>query len=203
MRSPKAEHDVEAAGLPNKGMKLTKPEHIGALQLIPGVIRTLARRWRLATANGVGRQVIALFLLLGSGCTPFLPSDKAGLMEAMGSNDMRVNFSAAHKLERLFGVPGLLEAMEHPSANTRAVAAHSLMNHPGPEVEAALIRGADDPDEYVRMWCAFSLGKVGSVNARPILEHLSQDGSEVVSRQAAEALEELQDRLGGGRNRAG
>jgi hypothetical protein len=27
-------------GLPNKGMKLTKPEPIGALQLIPGVGRT-------------------------------------------------------------------------------------------------------------------------------------------------------------------
>jgi hypothetical protein len=27
----------------NKGMKLTKPEHIGALQLIPGVRRTLER----------------------------------------------------------------------------------------------------------------------------------------------------------------
>jgi hypothetical protein len=27
-------------GLPNKGMKLTKPERIGALQLIPGVRRT-------------------------------------------------------------------------------------------------------------------------------------------------------------------
>jgi hypothetical protein len=27
-------------GRPNKGMKLTKPERIGALQLIPGVRRT-------------------------------------------------------------------------------------------------------------------------------------------------------------------
>jgi hypothetical protein len=30
-----------AAGPPNKGMKLTKPERIGALQLIPGVLRTI------------------------------------------------------------------------------------------------------------------------------------------------------------------
>jgi hypothetical protein len=34
--------------LPNKGMKLTKPERNGALQLIPGVVRTC-----LAYANGV------------------------------------------------------------------------------------------------------------------------------------------------------
>ena len=32
----------EATRTPNKGMKLTKPEHIGALQLIPGVRRTRA-----------------------------------------------------------------------------------------------------------------------------------------------------------------
>ena len=153
--------------------------------------------------NAVGRKAIVLLLVLASACTPFLPSDKAGLMEAMGSNDMRVNFSAAHKFDRLFGVPGLLEAMQHPNANTRAVAAHFLMNHPSPEVEAALIKRADDPDEFVRMWCAFSLGKIGSGNARSTLQRLSQDGSPIVSRRAAEALEELQDRLGGGRNGAG
>jgi HEAT repeat protein len=155
------------------------------------------------TVNAVGKRAIAFLIVLGSACTPFLPSDRAGLMEAMGSNDMRVNFSAARKFERLFGVPGLLDAIEHPSANTRAVAAHFLMDHPGPEVEAALIKRADDPDEYVRMWCAFSLGKIGSANARPTLERLSQDASPVVSRRAAEALEELQDRLGGGRGGAG
>jgi hypothetical protein len=31
---------------PNKGMKLTKPERIGALQLIPGVGRTVASSMR-------------------------------------------------------------------------------------------------------------------------------------------------------------
>ena len=155
------------------------------------------------TVNRVGRQAITFLLALGSACTPFLPSDKAGLMAAMGSNDMAVNFSAARKFERLFGVPGLLEAMEYPSANTRAVAAHFLKDHPGPQVEAALIKRADDTDEYVRMWCAFSLGKVGTGNARPVLEHLAQDKSQVVSRQAAEALDELQDRLGGRRGGAG
>jgi len=155
------------------------------------------------TVKRVGGSLIAFLVVLGTACTPFLPSDKAGLMEAMGSNDMAVNFSAARKFERLFGVPGLLEAMEHPSANTRAVAAHFLMDHPGPEVEAALIERADDSDEYVRMWCAFSLGKVGTGNARPVLERLAQDKSQVVSRRAAEALEELQDRLARGRRGAG
>jgi hypothetical protein len=30
---------VDRTELPNKGMKLTKPEHFGASQLIPGVLR--------------------------------------------------------------------------------------------------------------------------------------------------------------------
>jgi hypothetical protein len=38
---PSGATDVERAGVPsNKGMKLTKPERIGASQLIPGVRRT-------------------------------------------------------------------------------------------------------------------------------------------------------------------
>ena len=38
---------MSAAVPPNKGMKLTKPERIGALQLIPGVRRTPEERGRL------------------------------------------------------------------------------------------------------------------------------------------------------------
>jgi HEAT repeat protein len=124
-------------------------------------------------------------------------------MQAMGSNDMRVNFDAARKFDRLFGVPGLLEALQHPDANTRAVAAHFLQNHPTPEVETALVQRTADPDEYVRMWCAFSLGKIGSERSRQVLQGLTRDKSEVVSRRAAEALEELQTRLGSGAGGAG
>ena len=147
--------------------------------------------------TSASRWAMAVWLLSAVACSPFLPSDKAGLMEAMGSNDMAVNFSAARKFDRLFGTQGLLEALEHHNANTRAVAAHVLMDRPGPEVEAALIARATDSDEYVRMWCAFSLGKIGSASARPVLERLAHDKSEVVSRRAAESLEELQARLGG------
>jgi hypothetical protein len=36
--------------LPNKGMKVTEPEHIGALQLIPGVRPTVAKATLTAEA---------------------------------------------------------------------------------------------------------------------------------------------------------
>jgi HEAT repeats len=150
------------------------------------------------------RQIaMAFWLSAAAACTPFLPSDKAGLMQAMGSNDMAVNFAAAEKFGRLFGALGMLEALQHPNANTRAVAAHFLMDHPSPEVEAALVERTADPDEYVRMWCAFSLGKIGSERSRQVLQHLTHDKSEVVARRAAEALEELQTRLGSGAGGAG
>jgi hypothetical protein len=183
-------------------MKLTKPGELRSFAAYPRCYPDVATE-ASEKMSGRGRQAMALWLMLAGACTPFLPSDKAGLMAAMGSNDMRVNFSAARKLDRLFGVRGLLEALESPSANTRAVAAHFLMDHPGPEVEAALIRRAEDSDEYVRMWCAFSLGKVGSENARRVLERLALDPSDVVSRRAAESLEELTVRLGGKAGGAG
>ena len=49
----------------NKGMKLTRPEHIGALQLIPGVRLAEERGWSCSTAYGRLALQSAALLWLG------------------------------------------------------------------------------------------------------------------------------------------
>lgn len=145
---------------------------------------------------------VAVALLLcaavagGFACRRQLPNDLPGLMELMGSNDMGVNFDAARRVDQLFGKDGLLEALKQDNANTRAVAAHFLMNHPAPDIQAALLKATWDSDEYVRMWAVFSLGKIGDHEIIGRVKDLAADPSEKVSRRAKEALEELNSRLG-------
>jgi hypothetical protein len=141
--------------------------------------------------------VILLAILCGGmSCAPGLPNDLPALMEAMGSNDMRINFAAAKRVDELYGKEGLLRALEHESANTRAVAAHFLMNHPGAEAQSALLQATRDPNEHVRMWAVFSLGKIGDTVARQRVREMRTDSSPTVSREANEALARLTERLG-------
>jgi hypothetical protein len=54
---------VEAIGAtapPNKGMKLTKPEHNEASQLIPGVPRTMANRHERRARSGARAEKLQL-----------------------------------------------------------------------------------------------------------------------------------------------
>ena len=128
-------------------------------------------------------------------CAPHLPDDLPGLIQAMGSNDMRLNFAAAHRVEKLFGIDGLLVAIESEDPATRAVAAHSLMRHSGHRAQAALLKASYDGDEYVRMWSAFSLGRIGDSSILPRLQELEQDPSPLVARRAEEATKNLTQRL--------
>lgn len=129
-------------------------------------------------------------------CGPDLPEDLPSLIQAMGSNDMRVNFAAAHRVERLFGIEGLLAALVSENASARGVAAHSLMRHPGSKTQEALLNASRDGDEYVRMWSAFSLGKIGDESALPRLKDLERgDPSPLVTRRAQEAARALEQRL--------
>lgn len=139
-------------------------------------------------------------LLGGASCRPNLPGDLPSLMQLMGSNDMGVNFDAARRVDKLYGKAGLLEALKQSNANTRAVAAHFLMNHPEPDVQAALLAATRDPDDYVRMWATLSLGKIGDREVLSRVKSLTADSSELVSTMAKEALEELNSRWGGGAN---
>lgn len=128
-------------------------------------------------------------------CGPDLPDDLPSLIEAMGSNDMRVNFAAAHRVEKLFGFEGLLVALESENASSRAVAAQSLVRHPGNKTQAVLLKASHDSDEYVRMWSVFSLGRIGDATVLPRLKELEIDPSPLVTRRAREAAQALQQRL--------
>ena len=49
-----------------------------------------------------------------------------------------------------------------------------------------------DSDPHVRMWAAFSLGKIGNSQALTTLHELSADGEqEIVRSQAKEAIDEI------------
>jgi HEAT repeats len=127
-------------------------------------------------------------------CAPHLPDDLPGLMKAMGDYDMSVSWHAADKVRRLYGKEGLFQALQHANEYTRANAAHTLMHYSGPDVEEALVSVANDKDDHVRMWIAWSLGEVGSPGVRPTLERLSQDPADIVKRKAEEALVKLGER---------
>lgn len=135
-----------------------------------------------------------LVLCVLGACGPELPDDLPGLMLAMGSNDMRVNFAAARRADELYGTRGLISALEHESANTRAVAAHFLQRHPGFDTEQALLAATRDSDAHVRMWAVFSLGKIGSQSVLERLRELEKDPESVVVRRVRVAIQEIQDR---------
>ncbi len=165
-----------------------------ASQLIPGVRRTCA-----GVGTGWMRLLVGLVVataLVSVACEPDLPSDLPGLMNAMGSYDMRVSIAAAKRVEKVYGKAGLLQALQHPNSYTRGKAAHFLTGFPGPDVESALSDAASDSDAHVRMWCAWSLGEQGTAAVLPILETLAHDPEEIVRRHAAEAIEKVGERNG-------
>lgn len=123
-----------------------------------------------------------------------LPDDVPTLIELMGDNDMAVHTDAARKLMKL-GKEPFLTALHHKNPNVRAVAAHFLGLLHDPSVQATLIESANDPDHYVRMWSAFSLGVIGNEKSLPTLTALTKDKVEVVRVDAQEAIAKLEKRL--------
>jgi len=123
-----------------------------------------------------------------------LPDDVPTLIELMGENDMVVNTDAARKLMK-HGKEPFLTALHHKNPKVRAMAAHFIGLIHDPSVQDALIKSATDPDHYVRMWSAFSLGEIGDEKALPTLTALTKDKEEVVRVDAEEAIAKLQRRL--------
>jgi len=123
-----------------------------------------------------------------------LPDDVPTLIELMGDNDLAVHTAAARKLMK-HGKEPFLTALHHKNPNVRAVAAHFLGLLHDPSVQDALIESATDPDHYVRMWSAFSLGEIGDEKALPTLTALMKDKERVVRDRAEESIAKLQKRL--------
>ncbi len=123
-----------------------------------------------------------------------LPDDVPTLIELMGDNNIRVHTAAARKLMK-HGKEPFLSALHHKNPNVRAVAAHAIGLLHDPSAQDALIASSSDPDHYVRMWSAFSLGEIGNEQAIPILTALLTDKEKVVRDEAEEALAKIQKRL--------
>jgi HEAT repeat protein len=117
-------------------------------------------------------------------------------MEAMGSTDMQVHFAASQKVKDSYGEQGLMTALHHSNAGTRARAAMWLHHYRTPDARAALLTASSDRDDHVRMWVAYSLGEIGTSADVAILERLAGDSAEIVRLKAAEAIGKVNDREG-------
>jgi HEAT repeat protein len=135
-------------------------------------------------------------LLVVCACAPQVPDDLPGLLEAMGSNDMRVHFAASEKVKNTFGEQGLIAALRYNNAGTRARAAMWLHHFRTPEARAALVTASGDRDDHVRMWVAYSLGEIGTSADMATLERLAGDPAAIVGLKAAEAIQKLKAREG-------
>ncbi len=122
-----------------------------------------------------------------------LSDNVPALIELMGDNDLNTHTAAARKLMK-HGKDPFLTALDHKNPNVRAVAAHFLGLLHDPSVQDALIKSSSDPDHYVRMWSAFSLGEIGNEKGLQVLKELSQDGERVVRLEAEEAISKIQKR---------
>ncbi len=124
-----------------------------------------------------------------------LPDDMQALIELMGDNNIGTHTDAARKLRKVYGKEPFLIAIKHEDHRVRAVAAHFLMSYKEVSVQEALIETSKDSNEHVRMWVAFSLGKIGNADSLPTLNILVNDKAEIVSRHAEEAIGKVQKRI--------
>jgi len=111
----------------------------------------------------------------------------------MGDNDMAVHTAAGRKLLN-YGKEPFLTGLQHPDPRVRNRAAHFLGLLGDPSVQNDLVKASKDSDAHVRMWVAFSLGKIGDLEALPSLQELAADEQEIVRREAKEAIEEVKNR---------
>jgi HEAT repeat protein len=98
-------------------------------------------------------------------------------------------------------VPVLLRTLAntHAPASVRAEAAEALGAFRRPDVLRHLLKGARDRSPQVRFFSVFSLGRLGAVEALPILRKLAKhDSGRVrtfgsVRREAREAIARIQE----------
>lgn len=120
-----------------------------------------------------------------------LPDDAPSLIEMLADNDTSRHIAAGRKLSKKFGKEPLLAGLRHPDARVRSGSAHFLSWFRDPFVVSELVKAANDPNERVRMWVAFSLGEIGNQQVLAVLSTLVSDNQEVVRRQAAESIEKI------------
>lgn len=93
----------------------------------------------------------------------------------MAANDMNLHTAAARKVQDVYGVPGLLVALESPLPNAKVQAARFLRLNPDPRARTPLLRATHDPDPHVRGWAAFALSVLPSPEVEARLRELERD----------------------------
>lgn len=122
------------------------------------------------------------------------PKDVRDFIEMLGDHDVVRQSEAGRRLME-YGKGPLLDALKHNNPDIRAEGTHFLGLLGDRSVEDDLIKLANDPDSHVRMWAAFSLGRIGAEKSLPTLDTLSHDSENIVRLEAEEAIEKVKYRL--------
>ena len=131
------------------------------------------------------------------GCTPSLPDDLPGLIEQMAANDMNVHTESARKVQKLYGVSGLLEALQSPRPGARVQAARFLRLNPDLKARGALLHASYDTYPHARGRAAFALSIFSDPDVINRLVELQDDEESVVRYFATEALDIISERMEG------
>lgn len=136
-------------------------------------------------------------LVLGQSVEEVLPRDlpASRLEELLGHREIPIHVVAANRLLELGSPDPFLRGLESSDSGARGVSAHWLQSFPRDEVRSALRSALGDADEHVRMWAAFSLGKIGTDDDAALLSERRPRETPVVGRQIDESLAEIRRRL--------
>ena len=94
-------------------------------------------------------------------------------------------------------------------ARVRGEAAEALAHRHRKQSHEVLLAGLRDPSTDVRFWCTFALGVMGELRAVPLLRDLAANDKRVVkgfysvSKEAADAIENIQEGHSGHRRKHG
>jgi len=121
-------------------------------------------------------------------CSDKLPEDLPSLINLMASNDMKIHTAAARKVQDVYGVDGLLAALDNSQPGAKIQAARFLRLNPDPKARLPLLEVTRHKDIHVRGWAAYALSSVPSSDVENRLNELLRDPAPVVQNFAKEAL---------------
>lgn len=141
----------------------------------------------------VRRILTACVVLALSACRPALPDDLPSLVRAMADNDMNVHTEAARKVQKIYGVDGLLIALASPDARAKVQAARFLRLSPDPRARGPLLEATGHADPHVRGYAAYALSRLPSPQVEARLRELQRDESLVARSFATQALDVIKE----------
>jgi HEAT repeat protein len=157
----------------------------------------------IRTSSGE-RRALAAFelsrmerLRLSAGAREAFVSEALRTFQEERGKDSRVRRALALTLGRVGdrrAVPGLLQALDDPDAETQMYVVWALGAIGAPEAAGPILPKLGHEDAGIRKMAAFSLGQIGNPAAVPALRVALQDSTPDVTWNAAVALARLRDR---------